>query len=148
MLDIQVDDSKVRLHLQELPEKLRARLTTAVTILSEKLRSYIITGKLSGQVLKRQTGDLARSIQYSVDSSSTSITGTVFSSGHASIYGRIHEYGAVFSRRVTMAWGRPVKNPRDVVFHYPERSFMRTGLADQRQDIIRTLEQAVREGIK
>lgn len=146
MFDISVDESSVQLHLKALPAKLQERLTVAMNNLTDKLRAYIMENKLSGQVLNIKTGDLKASITKSVISSSTDITGTVFSSGHASIYGKIHEYGAVFSRRVTMAWGRPVKNPREVEFHYPERSFMRTGLSDQREDIIRELEQAVREG--
>lgn len=146
MLGIEVDDRSIQLKLSNLPRKLQERLTMSMIYLTQTLRNYIITDKLTGGVLNRRTGDLARSIQDKVESSASAVIGTVYSTGHASIYGRIHEYGAVFQRYVHMAWGREMKEPHSVTFHYPERSFMRSSLRDMREQILSNLQMAVKEG--
>lgn len=146
MLDIEVDDRSIQLKLGNLPRRLQERLTMAMIYLTQTLRNYIITDKLSGGVLNRQSGDLARSIQDKVDSSPSAVIGTVYSTGHASVYGKIHEYGAIFQKYVHMAWGREMKEPHSVTFHYPERSFMRSGLRDMREQILTNPHMAVREG--
>lgn len=146
MLNIEVDDRSIQLRLGNLPRKLQEKLTQTMMYLTQTLRNYIITDKLSGGVLNRRTGDLARSIQDKVESSSSAVVGTVYSTGHASIYSRIHEYGEIFQKYVHMAWGREMKEPRMVTFNYPERSFMRSGLRDMREQILTNLNMAVREG--
>lgn len=147
MISVEVNDNAVRLKLDAMPENIRSSLRTTVGVLAEKLRSHIASDKLRGQVLKRQTGHLGDSLFYKVEDTAQGITGTV-ATGKNVPYAKIHEYGAVFSRVVTMAWGKKVKDPRSVTFHYPERSFMRTGLADMRQDIVITLRDAVLRAAK
>lgn len=147
MFTVQVDDHAVRGWLTAMPERVRARLQYTVNLLAIKLQTHVRADKLMGQVLHRRTGALGRSIQQTVTSTATSVTGKVYSSGDVT-YGRIHEYGAVFQRRVTKAWGRDVKNPRDVTFHYPERSFMRSSLQDMRDEIVQKMKEAVSEGMK
>lgn len=142
MITVQIEDSAVRLKLDSMPESIRSGVRTRVGVLAEKLRSHIASDKLRGQVLNRRTGHLGDSLFYKVDDTAEGITGTV-STGKDVHYAAIHEYGAVFERVVTMAWGRQVKNPRNVTFHYPERSFMRTGLADMREEIVTSLRDAV-----
>lgn len=146
MFNVEVDDRSIQLKLGNLPRKLQERLTQSMIYLTQLLRNYIITDKLTGGVLNRRTGDLARSIQDKVDSSVSAVVGTVYSTGHAAIYGKIHEYGAIFQKYVHMAWGREMKDPRSVTFHYPERSFMRSGLRDMRGQILNNLQMAVKDG--
>lgn len=147
MYTVSVDDSRVTAWLDGMPGRVRERLETAVYAMAEKLRSHVVSDKLLGQVLNRVTGQLGRSIQYRVDSGQNFVVGAVFSAGDV-VYGRIHEYGAVVTRRMEQAWGRPMKDPREVTFTYPERSFMRTSLADERDEIVEGIKRAVAEGMK
>ena len=41
-----------------------------------------------------------------------------------------------------------MKHPHEVTFHYPERSFMRTGLADMREEIVTGLRDAVMKAVE
>ena len=147
MFTVQVDDAAVLARLDSLPDRVRARLEVAINTLAQKLRKHVIQDKLLGQVLNRVTGDLGRSIQETVESSATGVVGTVYSSGDV-VYGRIHEYGATFTRRMSVAWGKNLRAPHDVTYHYPERSFMRSSLADMRDDIVEGITNAVEEGSK
>ncbi|MGH7192240.1 MAG: phage virion morphogenesis protein, partial [Candidatus Saccharimonadales bacterium] len=58
-------------------------------------------------------------------------------------YAGIHEYGKTFSRMVSEAYGRPMKNPHAVTFHYPERSFLRSSLHDLESSIREALRKAI-----
>ena len=147
MFTIEVDDHAVKGWLTAMPDKVRQRLEYHVNLMAQKLLSHVVRDKLMGQVLNRVTGALGRSIQETVTTTATSVTGKVYSAGDV-VYGRIHEYGETVTRRVSQAWGRPMKNPRDVVFHYPERSFMRTSLADYKDEIIQHIKQGVAEGLQ
>jgi phage gpG-like protein len=142
MISVEVDSTAVRLKLDAMPESIRSGVRQTVSVLAEKLRSHIVQDKLRGQVLNRRTGLLGDSEAWRVDDTAQGITGTVYV-GKNVPYAAIHEYGAVFSRLVTMAWGKHVKNPKNVTFHYPERSFQRTGLADMREEIVTSLRDAV-----
>lgn len=147
MITVQVDSNAVRLKLDAMPEAVRSGVKRTVGELAQTLRSHIANDKLLGQVLNRKTGHLGASLLWKVEDSAQGITGTV-ATGKNVPYAKIHEYGAVFDRLVTMAWGRPVKEPKMHTFHYPERSFMRTGLADMREDIVTTLRDAVMKAAK
>jgi len=147
MLKVTVDDHAVTAHLTALPEQIQSRLITTMYVLVEKLRSHIVEDKLLGQVLNRVTGALGQSIQQRVEINGHAITGIVYSAGNLA-YAPIHEYGLTVQRYMTEAWGKPVKNPRDITVHYPERSFMRSSLADLKDEITSQISLAVGEGLK
>jgi phage gpG-like protein len=95
------------------------------------LQAYIVTNKLSGQVLKRRTGLLASSINVGGPESTSEFTADesviIGKVGTAVIYAAPHEYGAVIHR--TSSLGKPF------VQTFPERSFLRSGLQDRQTQI-------------
>lgn len=142
-----------------MPDKVRARLEQAVYDLAEKLRSHIVQDKLLGQVLNRRSGRLGQSIQQKVESTGSSITGTVYSAGDVK-YAAIHEFGGYIPAHVIEA-----KNAQSLAFTMggrqvfakrvnwpgatmPERSFMRSSLADMKEEIVQKMTLAVQEGMK
>ena len=123
--------------------------------LAIKLTRHIKEDKLTGQMLKVQTGTLKRSINYRVTKGPQSITATV---GTNIIYARVHEYG--FSGTVTVrehlrtvkqVWGKPVTpfvqtvSAHQARRNIPQRSFMRSSLADMRSEIIERMSAAVKQ---
>lgn len=112
--------------------------------------------KLSGSVLNVRTGTLRRSISMKIQESKGSITATV---GTTLRYGAVHEYGysgpqqvGEHMRKVSQAFGRPLTKPtlakvrahvRQVKF--PERSFLRTSLEENAQEIQITIEEAAEQ---
>ncbi len=109
------------------------------------LQRYIIEKKLSASAgysadqLHRVTGNLSRSIQQRVVDTATGITAYVFSAGDVK-YAAIHEYGGSFTR-----FG---KRAGDYTVHIPQRSFMRSSLAENKDEIIADMNAAVLEGIR
>ncbi len=108
------------------------------------LQAYIVTSKLSGQVLKRRTGLLASSInvggpqstsEFSADESY--IVGKV---GTAVVYGAIHEYGGQVTR--TSRLGKTFTQ------NFPERSFLRSGLQDKQSQIRAAINEAYRANMR
>jgi phage gpG-like protein len=101
------------------------------------MRLTIETQRLAKQLAPHKTGRLQRSInsQFTGQGSNV-VTGTV---GTNVEYARVQEYGGpvtirAHQRMMTMAWGKPVKNPRKIdvrehVANYPEQSYLRAALA-------------------
>lgn len=165
MLNISlVGDRELIQKLNAMPDKVQAALRRKVTQLAIQLEAKVKGDKLSGQVLKVQTGALRASIANEVQSSGTGVTGRVFSSGDVK-YAGIHEFGGTIhhpggtpyivtkdgaqfiskAAAANMKTPPPVTKPRDI--HMPERSFMRSSLADMKQQIIDGMAAAVREGL-
>lgn len=126
-------------------EKLRPALRRTVERETIALQAHVVGQKLSGQVLHVRSGTLRRSITYTVRDDADGIVGTV---GTNLEYAAIHEYGgtihvpeirprqakalrfyvggvAVFARRA---------RAHDV--HMPQRSFLRSALADRREAFV------------
>ena len=142
-----------------MPARIQSRLSQTVYELAEKLRSHVIQDKLAGQVLNHRSGRLQQSIQQKVDSNATSVTGTVYSAGDVK-YAAIHEFGGqipaheivaknaqalAFMMGGKMVFAKRVNWPGATM---PERSFMRSSLADMRDEIVQKMTQAVQEGAK
>lgn len=159
MLTIQVNDTAVRAWLDNMPIAVRNRLQQTIYTLAEKLRSHIVNDKLRGQVLNRRTGRLGQSIQQKVTSGATAITGTVFSAGDVK-YAAIHEYGGqtaahvieavnakalAFEKAGQLIFAKRVNHPGSKI---PERSYMRSSLADMKDEIIAKMTLAVQQGTK
>jgi phage gpG-like protein len=120
------------------------------------LREYIVSTKLSGFPLKHRTGNLIRSTQPSTSQTTGQIAGKV-SVDNTAFYGKIHEYGGSFTARRTLKLpphlarrqsGERVMTGTPYGIFFPERSFMRTSLAENRQTIITALATALNRAIK
>lgn len=162
----------------KMPQRVQAEVETEMNDLIDDLRNYVITNKLSGQVLRHITGNLWRSIQSLVQKLGSKITGIVYASSDCK-YAAIHEYGgtihmparggsvrlrvdargnllrqktndklAVFAKAShKRAISRDFKSASyDIVM--PERSYLRSSLRDNKDQIIQRLQGAVARGIK
>ena len=134
---------------ENLPSAMRQVLFNAVKKEAFDLAAYVKSDKLSGQVLNRRTGRLSNSVNSAVVDIDRIVTGTV---GTNVEYARIHEYGGIIwmiPRMQTMYHktvhgyleGGLVKKSESnfatdhAVAGYkitmPERSFLRSALADR-----------------
>ena len=155
------DDVVVR-KLQSIPTKIRIKLAEEIKRQWFGLQSHVVSRKLSGQVLKRVTGNLASSINVGgsksasefIEGGSGDIIGRV---GTRVRYARIHEFGGTVTvkahtRRFTQVYGRPVEpgiaNVGAYTMHMPERSFLRSSLNDRETTIRAALRRAVGEALK
>lgn len=151
-------DKELIAKLDAMPARVREALIKKVTALSLKLEDKV-KRKLNGEVLNHRTGKLWRSITHKVESDSQSITGRVFSSGDVK-YAAIHEFGGKTSPHVIearngkalafqltgkQAFFRKVNHPGSTI---PERSFLRSSLADMKDEIVDGLKEAVAEGTR
>lgn len=154
-------DDKVEAALSRLPSLLKEALSRAMRVQWLDLQRYIITSKLSGQVLRRRTGVLASSINVGGDQTASEfleddqqIVGRV---GTKVWYGAVHEYGGSFrvkphERTITQAFGREI-TPRTIQVsgydvHFPERSFLRSGLSDRSSQIRDAIAASVRSNLQ
>lgn len=139
--------------------KFRTGLSTTIKRLTLTLLANVKSGKLSGQVLNVRTGRLRRSInQRIVGEDSDVIQGIV---GTNLVYARPHEYGfhgsvpvKAHMRTIKQAFGKSITPVQVQVGSYsmnmnlPERSFLRSALADMEPEIKSQLRNAVTEAIK
>lgn len=139
--------------------QLRAGMTQLITRLTMRLLVRVKGSKLSGQVLNVRTGKLRRSINQRVAGQDTPmVSGTV---GTNLVYARPHEYG--FKGKVTIrehvrtqvtAFGRSITPVQVVVGSHarnvtlPERSFLRSALADMSGEIDAQTNATVLEALK
>ena len=152
-------DKELIARLDAMPDKVRRALVTKVTALSLKLEAHVKQDKLSGQVLNVRTGALRRSIFSTVDTGVTTVRGKVASSGDVK-YAGIHEFGGttppheIVPVKATVlsfmiggkrVFARRVQHPGS---RMPERSFLRSALADMAGEITTGLTDAVRQGLK
>lgn len=149
-------DVAVIAKLKAFPAGAKERLAKTVLRLSIMLQGYIMSEKLSGQVLKNRTGNLRNSIKQEVRVTDTSVLGVVGVGVNASKYGRAHEYGfhetvnvKAHLRTQKMAWGKSITPVTVEVRAHPmrmnlkERSFLRSALADKADTIREELTKAV-----
>jgi hypothetical protein len=107
-----------------------------------ELARYVTTRKLLGQVLNRRTGNLFNSVQGSprVEIAGSQVTGTI-GTDPSSWYGTRHEFGGTFEAQRKnlkhpphLLRGRMTGSP--YTLHFPERSWLRSSLAENREKII------------
>ncbi|MBF3874208.1 HK97 gp10 family phage protein [Burkholderia pseudomallei] len=149
--------SQVIARIGRITPNIRNALQERIERIVVQLEGYVVRNKLSGQVLNVRTGRLADSINHAVVANGASITGIVST---AVKYAPPHEYGfqgvvtvKEHLRQVTTAWGKPLATPvtatvreHSMTMNLPERSFLRSALADQREDIVRGIREAAAEG--
>lgn len=161
MLSIElVGEKKLIDRFNNAGPKAKAELVKAVTGLTLKLESKIKNEKLSGQVLNVITGNLRASVHsiMPVEQTGGSVVGHVAQSGDVK-YGAIHEFGGktqahdIYPTKAKalafMVGGKQVF--AKVVHHpgsqMPERSYMRSALADMRQEALEGMTDAIKRGI-
>lgn len=111
------------------------------------VRDVIVGEKLSGEVLNTKTGTLRRAEHDSVQVSKLQIEGNVTVDPTASKYGPVHEYGGTFNVKAHLrrsSLGRQTEVRAHTVT-YPERSFMRSTLAEMAPEIVSGLQGALDE---
>jgi len=139
-------------------EAMIAGTRTAMTSLAIGLSARVKGSKLSGQVLRVRTGRLRRSINHVVTEADGVITGAV---GTNVEYARRHEFGGRVSEQVKehmrvckQVYGRMLSKPILVsvrahvrTTNLPERSFLRTSLAEMKPQIKRELADAIAKAV-
>ena len=137
---------------QRVKDVLLVRLNQLLVQLESKVK-----GKLSGQVLKVQTGILRSSV-HSIPAtiSESKIRGSVEAAGGPAFYGRIHEHGGGRAYQVFSVNARALSYIRDgrrvfaaSVQHPPlvARPFMSTALAEEETRIRQELDAAIQKVI-
>lgn len=152
-------DKALEQKLQENPSVIRRALIAKVMSLTLKLEAHVKQDKLSGQVLHAKTGALRRAIASRFDLTDTTITGTVYVSGDVK-YAHIHEYGGrtmphdivpvkakalAFMMNGKQVFAKMVHHPGSVM---PERSYLRSSLADMRNEIVSGIEETLTEATR
>ena len=154
---VMVGDRELVAQLDEMPAIVRQILKAKITSLALRLEA-LIKDKLSNKVLNVQTGALRRSIFYRVDDRGQLIVATVGSSGDVK-YAAIHEFGGqtpphdiVPRKAEALSFVIGGKRVFAKIVHHPgskmpERSYIRSSLADLREQIVLGLRQGVAEGV-
>lgn len=153
-----VGDRALVARIDSMPSAVHTVLLRKIHGLALRLQAHIQRDKLSGQVLKVQTGALRRSIHTNVIDGGNRIIGRVLSSGDVK-YAGIHEFGGRtppheirprkadalhFMMGGKAVFAKVVKHPGSVM---PERSFMRSGLLDMQYTIASEMKEAVVQGL-
>ena len=113
-------------------------------------QSEIVRDKLHGGTpLFSRSGNLARAVPQDVEADGAAITGTI-GVARTAPYGAVHEYGGTFDVREHISTSR-LGNQFTVRAHsatYPERSFLRSWLAENNARIVSEIEQAAAEAVR
>ena len=153
-LTVRIESEAVVARLRAMPNQVRSALLRAVTEEAIRVQKRV-QGKLAGAVLRERTHHLHDSIHYKIEESAGGILAKV---GTDVVYAAIHEYGfhgveqvRQHLRHQSVAFGRPIA-PIDVMVraharkvNLPERSFLRSTLAEMTADIVARLEEAVQQ---
>lgn len=152
-------DKEVALRLSEMPNKVRSFLFVTVTRVALYLENYVKTNKLQGQVLNHISGRLQSSIHSSSSQTGSRVGGIVFSAAPMP-YAAIHEFGGFIPAHIIEVKNALalhfVKGGKDVFAKsvnwpgatMPERSYMRSSLADNKDKIVAEMKAAVMEAVK
>lgn len=135
--DLGVEDN-----FRETLSQVDNEILNVLVLASEELAAYIISEKLSGQVLNRRTGKLSESISaHEVERTSFQYTMAVIQDEEIAPYGPVHEFGGHVPERFAsdpyspMHWvndgGKDIFATRARAFDMPLRSYMRSALDDQ-----------------
>ena len=138
-----------------LPDRLRAALAEKVDALAQNLFSQVVSVNLSGGVLNARSGALRDSIQVALSQQDNRIDAEIFSNGDAP-YAAIQEFGGktaaheilpdnarvlAFVANGKQLFARRVQHPGSQI---PERSYLRSALDEQGENILPDLREIVR----
>jgi len=144
MFDVSLNDTATAA-LGAMPERIRAALVAKAGVLAAKLQAKI-EQKLSGEVLQMKSGALAGSIGVTIEETSGGVAVRLATSADVK-YAAIHEFGGVIPPQQIVpdkakalaflvggkqAFAARVNLPAIAM---PERSYMRTSLAEMADDI-------------
>lgn len=151
-------DEQVTAYLGAVPGRVYQNILATITRLGFDLKTLIVDKKLSGDVLKRQSGTLAGAQNLNVlEDGGTNVTAQVGFNKATAPWGVWHERGVnhswlIEAKRAKMLrfmWHGAITFRRSVVHPpLPERSFMRSALAEIAPRVRPELEAAVAEGLK
>lgn len=140
--------------LADMPDVLRAALAEKAEALAQNLLTQVVDANLSGGVLNARSGALRASIQMEVSPKDSGIDADIFSDGDIP-YAAIQEFGGktaaheilpdksrvlAFVMNGKNVFARRVRHPGSQL---PERSYLRSALEDQGEEIVGALTQAV-----
>jgi phage gpG-like protein len=140
--------------LGAMPDRLRAALAEKVDALAQNLFAQVVGVNLSGGVLRARSGALRDSIRMQVSQQDGSIGADVFSDGDIP-YAAIQEYGGktaaheilpdkaralAFVLNGKQVFARRIQHPGSLI---PERSYLRSALEEQGDDIAQDLTNVV-----
>jgi len=165
---VTIDTNAVGPFLESKTSAIRAALAQKMTETVAMLQMKIL-GKLEGEVLHHRTGKLVTSVREGAIAtvvSADEITGGVAGGGGPAWYGRLHEYGGTFEvpegRRVALGTKasraklmlQAKRGGYDFITHvqskpysitFPERSFMRSTLTENEEEIRAGFQNAAKE---
>ena len=135
--------------ISQMIDRTRQSVYKEMLAVTTDLAGYVKREKLSGQVLRRVSGDLSRSVSSNTTINGDIILGTV---GTNLFYGRVHEYGfsgnvAVSAHTRKSKYGMQNVRAHTRNMRFPERSFLRTSLKEQLPDIRQRLANALIRGL-
>jgi hypothetical protein len=151
----------VLVKLGAITGKVRVAAKSSLDMWAAELAGYIRSDKLSGDPLNRRSGRLSNSAHPILADDIGSTISAGAGGGAGVPYAKAHEYGiqrnvvvSAYHRMQTMAWGKPMANPREVLvnqhssyLNLSERSYMRSALREQAPEGIAELRAAVKEAI-
>jgi phage gpG-like protein len=152
MLSLALRDN-ISVSLAGMPERVREALATKANMLAAELEARI-QHKLAGVVLTSRSGALARSIGTAIDDASGQVSVRIATSGDVK-YAAIHEFGGTIpphqivpDKAKALAFaigGKQVFAARVNLpaVAMPERSYMRSSLAEMAEEIRDGLTEAV-----
>ncbi len=152
-----VDASAVIRKFQNVPAAVRGQLLKTMTSIGFDLTGYIQQTKLQGQVLHHRTGNLSSHVHPQTNDDGKTITTKVGIDSNAVPYAAVHEYGGYIHvpevsgpLMVFEGQGGTVftRKHRAFTVNMPERSYMRSSLAERRDDYIRQIDGAVAQGAR
>ena len=141
-------DAAVIARFQALPGTMRAAVVDALKREWFRVQALVVTSKLSGDPLRRRTGVLASSINVGGPQTATAFedAGTTITAriGTRVRYGAVHENGGTFQ---IPEHGRMGHIVRAHTATFPQRSFLRSTLAEERGNIRLAIKRAVKRAI-
>lgn len=130
-------------------ERVLKAMRVAFARIAIQLQRYIVTQKLSGQVLAHRTGTLASSVIQRVEERDGKIVAIVQAGGLAP-YAAIHEYGGTVTIPEHLSVSR-LGNQFTVRSHeakFPVRSYMRTSLEENLDMYVNEINKALKEAFQ
>lgn len=133
------------------PQRLRAELRIGIGRAALMVQTDSKANKLSGQVLNVVTGRLRRSINVKITETDTNVQGTV---GTNVEYAHVHEFGfqgtvsVKESLRTSVLGKKFTVRAHSMKMNIPEKSFLRSALADMAEPIRQEFENAMQRAIK
>lgn len=152
-----VDASGAITDLNTIKTNSNANVQSTIQRLVIELTNKVKANKLSGSVLKVRTGRLRNSVHYKTEKFGNLVVGTVDTNVK---YAGVHEYGfngsvavKAHMRTIKEAFGKPITSRSITIgafsrrMNMPERSFMRTALAEMKDKVYSDIEQAMDRSI-